>query len=260
MNLKGKTVIVTGGGKGIGKAIAMAFAAKQANIVIGDIDDSSAEVVCNELRDHGANVEFVKIDVKKKVDCEKLVEKAVESFGGLNIGVNNAGLSSMYWATDLPENEWDHIMDTNAKGVFLCAQAEVKQLIKQGGGGKIINMASIAGKRAAFFLAHYVASKFAVIGFSKSLAIEVAKHNITVNCVCPGLVQTDVQKREIKWEAELRGITEKQIIDEYFQMTPLGRLEVPEDVAKAVLFLASEDAEFITGEAIDVTGGLGLTC
>jgi NAD(P)-dependent dehydrogenase (short-subunit alcohol dehydrogenase family) len=255
-----KTVVVTGGGKGIGKAISTAFVKEGANIMIGDFENKTGNDTRIELQSFGTKVEFVEMDVRKKSDCEKLIETAVNIFGGIDIAVNNAGLSSMYWAVDLPEDEWDNIMNTNAKGVFLCSQAEVKQFIEQKKGGKIVNLASIAGKRAAYFLSHYVASKFAVIGFSKSLALEVAKYNINVNCVCPGLVQTDIQKREIKWEADLRGITEEKIKAEYLEMTPLGRLEEPDDVARLILFLCSDDASFITGEAVDVTGGLGLTC
>jgi NAD(P)-dependent dehydrogenase (short-subunit alcohol dehydrogenase family) len=122
--------------------------------------------------------------------------------------------------------------------------------------GKIINTASMAAKRGVPYLAHYTASKWAVVGFSASLALEVAKYNITVNCVCPGLVQTGMQTREIAWEAKLRGLTEEQVRQEYVAMTPLGRLEQPEDVAKLVSFLASEDSDFMTGQAINITGGI----
>jgi NAD(P)-dependent dehydrogenase (short-subunit alcohol dehydrogenase family) len=124
--------------------------------------------------------------------------------------------------------------------------------------GKIINTASMAAKRGVPILAHYTASKWAVVGFSRSLALEVAKYNITVNCVCPGLVDTGMQTREISWEARLRGLTEEQVRQEYIAMTPLGRLEKPEDVARLVSFLASEDSDFMTGQAINITGGIEM--
>jgi NAD(P)-dependent dehydrogenase (short-subunit alcohol dehydrogenase family) len=146
----------------------------------------------------------------------------------------------------------------NAKGVFLCCQAEVRQFIKQGGRGKIINIGSIASKRPAQLLSHYAASKFAVLGFSKSLAAELARHNINVNCVCPGLVKTSMQDREVGWEAKLRGISEEKVKEEYVEAIPLGRLEEPEDVAKLILFLASEDADYITGQAFNVAGGMEM--
>ena len=146
-------------------------------------------------------------------------------------------------------------MDVNAKGVFFCCQEEAQLLIRQGF-GKIINTSSVAGKRGAPFLAHYCASKYAVIGFSKALALELAPYGVTVNCVCPGFVRTDMQAREIGWEAKLRGITPDQVKDEYVKMTPLGRLEEPEDVAKVFVFLASPYSDFMTGQAINISGGI----
>ena len=260
MDFNGKTVIITGASSGIGKGIAGAFSQRGANIVIGDINDESSDSLCEELGRNGSKVVFVKTDVTNQEDCRNLVKVAVEKFGKIDVGVNNAGISSMYRVEELPADEWDRVMAVNARGIFLCSQAELIQFKKQNGGGKIVNTASIAGKRAAYFMSHYVASKFAVIGFTKNLALEAAPHNISVNCICPGLVQTDMQKREIKWESSMRGITEEELRKEYLDITPMKRLETTADVANLVLFLASEYADFITGEAIDVTGGLGLTC
>jgi len=259
MRFKDKVVIITGGDKGIGRAIALAFAEEGAKIVNGyyqDVDASNETV--EMIKKLGGNVEAVQMDVRIKEDCEKLVETAVKRFGRLDIAINNAGVSTMNWAVDLTGEEWDFNMDVNAKGVFLCCQTQVKQFIQQGEGGKIVNIASLASKRPAPLLAHYVASKFAVLGFSKSLAVEVAKYKINVNCVCPGLVKTAMQEREIGWEAKLRGMTEEDVKKEYVDATPLGRLEEPEDVAKVTLFLASDDAEFMTGQAINVTGGIEM--
>jgi NAD(P)-dependent dehydrogenase (short-subunit alcohol dehydrogenase family) len=163
---------------------------------------------------------------------------------------------------DLSEADWDFNMNVNARGVFLCSQAAARQLLAQEAPagsqlrGKIINVASMAGKRGnAPFLAHYVASKFAVVGLTQALAGELAPHGITVNAVCPGYVATSMQTREVEWEAKLRGADLEEVRRLYVADTPLGRLETPEDVAGVVVFLASPAADFITGEAINVNGG-----
>jgi len=258
MRFKDKSVIVTGGGRGIGRAIAIAFAKEGADITISSFTEGPAEETRDIIKKLGKEVELVKMDVRIKQDCERLVKAAVKRFGKLDIAVNNAGVSTMNWAVDLTEEEWDFNMDVNAKGVFLCCQAEVKQFIKQGKGGKIVNIASLAGKRPAQLLSHYAASKFAVLGFSKSLAAEVARYKINVNMVCPGLVKTSMQEREIAWEAKLKGLSEDEVREEYVKSIPLGRLEEPEDVAKVTLFLASEDTDYMTGQAVNVTGGMEM--
>jgi len=256
MSFTNKTVIITGGGKGIGRAVAICFAKKGARVLLGyNSDEKAARGVAGEIQSDGGEAGVCKVDVRVKGECESFVQRAVELFGRLDVAVNNAGVSTMNWVVDLTEEEWDYNMDVNAKGVFFCCQAEVKQFIKQKGGGRIVNIASIAAKRPAMLLSHYAASKYAVLGFSKSLAAEAARHKILVNCVCPGFVKTEMQDREVGWEARLRGLTEEQVRNEYIADTPLGRLEMPEDVAKVVCFLASEDAEFMTGQAINVAGG-----
>jgi NAD(P)-dependent dehydrogenase (short-subunit alcohol dehydrogenase family) len=259
MRFKGKSVVITGGDKGIGRATALAFAEEGAKIVIGYFRDKAAADMTRELVERfGSEIALCKFDVRVRSDCIKLIDLGVGRYGRLDIAVNNAGVSTMNWAVDLTEEEWDFNMDVNAKGVFLCCQAEVRQFIKQGGGGKIINIGSIASKRPAQLLAHYAASKFAVLGFTKSLASEVARHNINVNCVCPGLVKTSMQDREVGWEAKLRGISAEKVKEEYREAIPLGRLEEPEDVAKLILFLASDDANYITGQAFNVAGGMEM--
>ena len=149
-------------------------------------------------------------------------------------------------------------MAVNAKGVFLTNRAAVRHWLRAGAQGVIVNTASLAGKQGVPLLAHYAASKFAVVGFTQSLAREVAGHGIRVNCVCPGFVRTAMQERELVWEAGLRSMTPDTVRDEYVALTPLGRLEEPEDVADAVVFLASDAARFITGEALNVTGGVRM--
>jgi NAD(P)-dependent dehydrogenase (short-subunit alcohol dehydrogenase family) len=159
---------------------------------------------------------------------------------------------------DLTEAEWDANMDVNAKGVFLTNQAAVRRWIATGHKGVIVNTASLAGKLGAPLLAHYSASKFAVVGFTQALAREMGPHGIRVNCICPGFVKTSMQEREVGWEAKLRGMTAEAVLQEYVSLTPLGRLQVAEDVADIVLFLASDLSRFLTGEAINASGGVTM--
>jgi len=183
------------------------------------------------------------------------VSKILEDFSYIDILINNAGVSSMNWFWKLTEEEWDFNMNVNAKGVWLITKHVVPHMIKRRK-GKIVNIASMAAKMGAPLLAHYSASKFAVVGFTQSIAKELAPYRINANSVCPGFVKTSMQEREIAWEAKLQNIKEpKKVREEYIKQTPLGRLCYPEDVAKAVLFLSSENADFMTGQAINVTGG-----
>jgi meso-butanediol dehydrogenase/(S,S)-butanediol dehydrogenase/diacetyl reductase len=246
---------VTGAGTGIGRAIARALTAAGAKVAITDLDLSSAEAVAAEL---GRPAIALRLDVTDVAATEAVIGGVADRLGGLEIVCANAGVSTMNRVVDLTEEEWDRNMAVNAKGVFLTNQAAVRHWLATGTKGVIVNTASLAGKQGVPLLAHYVASKFAVIGFTQSLAREVAAHGIRVNCVCPGLVRTSMQEREVVWEAKLRGMSREAVIDEYVAMTPLGRLEEPEDVADAVVFLASDAARFITGEALNVTGGVRM--
>ena len=181
---------------------------------------------------------------------------ATRELGPLEVWVSNAGVSTMAPFVDISEDEYDFNMAINAKGVFLCGQIAARRFIAQGGGGSIVNTASMAGKRGSVpYLAHYVASKFAVVGLTQAMAAELAPHGIRVNCVCPGYVATSMQERELAWEAAIRETTVDAVRQLWVDDTPLGRIETPEDVASAVAFLASADARFITGEALAVNGG-----
>jgi meso-butanediol dehydrogenase/(S,S)-butanediol dehydrogenase/diacetyl reductase len=156
----------------------------------------------------------------------------------------------------LTERDWDFNMDINAKGVFSCSQVVAQRMVDADRGGKIINTASMAARTGkAPFLAHYVASKFAVVGLTQAMAVELAPHRITVNSICPGFVVTSMQEREAAWEGELRGMTADEVRQLYVDATPLGRLETAEDVASIALFLASPDSDFMTGVAVDINGG-----
>ncbi|PRC46109.1 3-ketoacyl-ACP reductase, partial [Mycobacterium sp. ITM-2017-0098] len=175
---------------------------------------------------------------------------------GLDAWVSNAGISFMHRFLDAPIERYQQTLDVNLKGVFVCGQAAAREMVRSGIPGAIVNTASMAGKQGRVpFLSDYVASKFGVVGLTQAMAYELGEHGITVNCVCPGFVETPMQSRELEWEAELRGTTPDGVRAMMIADTPLGRLEQADDVARAVAFLLSDDARFITGEALAVNGG-----
>jgi meso-butanediol dehydrogenase / (S,S)-butanediol dehydrogenase / diacetyl reductase len=252
-DLKGKTAIVTGGATGIGRAIAGSLAAHGVRIVLADLNLDAAKKAAAEL---GPDALAFGLDVSKRAEVERsfaLIEKTVENY---DILIANAGVSTMNRAIDITDEEWDFNFAVNIKGVFLTNQAAVRYFLKTERKGVIVNTASLAAKVGAPLLAHYSASKFAVLGWTQSLAREVAPQGIRVNAVCPGFVKTSMQDREVAWEAQLRGITPEQVIKEYVAQTPLGRLETPEDIAGLATFLCSDAARFMTGQGINVTGGV----
>lgn len=252
--MNGKNALVTGGGAGIGRAICIHLAKSGANVMVSDLNVEAAGETARMLDTSAGQVHgFACLDVTKKASAKEAVAKTVALLGSLDVLCNNAGVSTMNRLEDLTEKEWDFNFDVNIKGVFFTTQAALAALKRTR--GKIINTASMASLKAAPLLSHYSAAKFAVLGFTKACALELAEYGIRVNCVCPGYVQTSMQQREVVWEATLRGMRPEEVIDEYIRLTPLGRLCSPEDVAKVVGFLASEAADYLTGEAITVSGG-----
>jgi meso-butanediol dehydrogenase/(S,S)-butanediol dehydrogenase/diacetyl reductase len=253
-NLRG---FITGAGTGIGRAIALEMVRDGVDLYITDLDGEAAEHVAAEARAlrPEARIWAGQLDVRNAAGVAARIEDAANRLGALELAVNNAGVSSMVKVVDLTEEDWDFNMNVNAKGIFLCCQAEVRLFLRQGKGGAIVNTASMAGKKAAPLLAHYSASKFAVVGFTQALALETAADGIRVNCVCPGYVRTGMQEREVLWESTLRGISPEEVRADYLRAIPLGRLEEPEDVARVVVFLLSDRAAYMTGQAVNVTGG-----
>ena len=250
-----RTAVVTGAGSGIGRAIAHALAQRDWRVVVTDLDGDAAAGVATALPHQDAGHESAALDVTS-ADAASAVAADVASRLGLHGWVSNAGISFMHRFLDAPVERYDQTMAVNLKGVFVCGQAAAREMVRTGVAGAIVNTASMAGKQGRVpFLSDYVASKFGVVGLTQAMAYELGEHGITVNCVCPGFVETPMQSRELEWEAELRGTTPDGVRDMMIADTPLGRLEQPEDVARAVAFLVSDDARFITGEALAVNGG-----
>lgn len=250
------TVVVTGGGSGIGRAIAMILAEREWRVIVTDIDGDAAREVASSLppgagREHESAV----LKVSSPADAASVADDVANRFG-LDAWVSNAGISFMHAFLDAPIERYDQTMDVNLKGVFVCGQAAARAMVRSRTVGAIVNTASMAGKQGRVpFLADYVASKFGVVGLTQAMAYELGQHGITVNCVCPGYVETPMQSRELAWEAKLRGTTTDDVRRMMIDDTPLRRLEQPEDVARSVAFLLSADARFITGEALAVNGG-----
>lgn len=254
--LEGRNALVTGGGSGIGRAIARTLAERGARVWIGDLDAGAADETAKAIRGRGAE-----LDVTQRESLAKLRERIFAEDGRLDILVANAGVSTMNHFLELSDEEWDHNFAVNARGTFLTLQTFARAMVEQDSianselRGKIVATASMAARQAAPLLAHYSASKFAVVGLVQSVAKELAPRRVSVNAVNPGFVATAMQEREVAWEAKLRGVSPERVIDDYVGATPLGRLQRPEDVAHAVAFLAAGDSDFMTGEVLEVNGG-----
>lgn len=245
MRLKNKVAIITGASQGIGLGIARAFAREGARLALWDFNAATLEKALVEVQESGAEAAAFLVDVSSKLQVDDAARKVKEKWGAIDILVNNAGIYEVLPIEEISEAQWDRLLAVNLKGAFLCCQAVIFHLKSQGS-GRIINMASSAGKVGGSAAgAHYSVSKAGVICLSKQLARELGPYNITVNAVAPGRVDTPI----------IRIVSDEE--NEAFRLrTPLGRLGTPEDIANAVVFLASEEASFITGEILDVNGGL----
>jgi len=249
MELKGKTAIVTGSGRGIGAGIAMVLAREGANIVINDrMITGDAEGMVKKIKAMGGKAIACAADVSKKAEVEAMVAEAVKHFGAIDILVNNAGIESHpVLAHEVSEEQWDRVLNVNLKGVFLCSQAVIPQMMKQKK-GRIVNISSTAGIRMTFFgSVEYTVSKHGVAGLTQHLAWELADSNITVNTVCPGGVQTPLMEETTT--PEYREQTIKRLV-------PLGRFSTIEEIGEMVSFLGSDRAATITGQTIAVDGGI----
>ncbi len=245
MDLKNKVVIVTGSRRGIGKAIALTLAKAGANVVVSDINLDDCNKVVEEIKTIGGNALAVKADISNPEEVKDVVKSTVKRFGKVDILVNNAGIYMQKSLTDVTEQDFDKILDINLKGVFLCSKAVVPEMIKQGK-GKIINITSIAGQVGFANSSAYCASKGAIINITRELALELAQYKINVNAIGPGVIETAMTKDLLKDEA-----TKETLLANI----PLNRIGKPEDIANAALFLASNNADYITGITLFVDGG-----
>lgn len=247
MTFAGRVAVVTGAGAGIGRATALAFAAQGLTVVVSDVDVAGGEATVRQIEASGGTAVFVRCDVTQEADVQHLMEQTISAFGRLDYAFNNAGIEiEQGRLADGTLDEFDAIMGVNVKGVWLCMKYQLPLMLAQGGGA-IVNTASVAGLGAAPKMSIYSASKHAVIGLTKSAAIEYAKKHIRVNAVCPGVIDTDMFRRA--YEADPRKA------EFAAAMHPVGRVGKVEEVASAVLYLCSDGAAFTTGHALAVDGG-----
>jgi meso-butanediol dehydrogenase / (S,S)-butanediol dehydrogenase / diacetyl reductase len=253
---EGKVAVVTGASGGIGAAMAKRFAAEGAAIVVSAIDPR-VEAVADELGKGGARVAAKVMDVTNKADVAALYDLAEKEFGRVDISVQNAGVITIARIEAMTEAEWDKVMAVNTKGVFLCCQEAIARIRRHGQGGRLINTASGQARQGFVFTPHYAASKFGVVGITQSLAKEVAKEKITVNAICPGIIDTDMWAyNDAAWGKLLGDYKPGELMAEWVKNIPMGRAGSGEDVSGLVAFLASDDAAYITGQTINVDGGL----
>ena len=252
MRFLDKVSIVTGGASGIGAATARALAAEGARVVVADINASALEKMEEEMRKEGRQFLCLRANVAKEKEVEELINKTVSHFGGIDILVNNAGISPKHdgkkanlWEMSIAE--WDQVMAVNIRGAFLCCHFAVPKMIERGGGA-IVNVSSLAAKAGSGITGcHYVISKAGVVGLTKVLAREVAEYGIRVNAVAPGRIDTPMI-----WDVP------PEVNEKYKQTIPLNRLGTPEEVAEGIVFLLSESASYITGQVMDINGGMGM--
>lgn len=246
MRLENRVAFITGAGRNLGRAIALVFAEEGASIILNDFIEENALSVVAEIKKLGGQAVAVPGDVSDPREVEAMLERGVAHFGKLDILINNAGCTQHVSVTDMSDADWDRILRVNLTSVFYCCRAALKYMIPNNY-GKIVNVSSISGKQGGgvWGAAHYSAAKAGVMGFTKTLAREVAQYNITANCVVPGVISINISDQE-RLAAKAKAA----------QNVPLGRQGTPEDVAKAYLFLASDDSSYITGEMLDVNGGL----
>lgn len=248
MRLQDKVALVTGAGAGIGKAIGETFAKEGAKVVVNDLNSATAQAVADGINQGGGTAAFVQADVSKETDAGKIVQFTVETYGRLDVLVNNAGIELIKPTHELTEQDWDAVMNVNLKGCFLVSKHGVIQMLAQGG-GNIINMASAAGLIGFPLLASYCATKGGVVQLTKTMALEYRPANIRVNAICPALIETDLGDRFVE-SYKAAGIPAEELL-----MSMQGRMGTVQDVAGAALFLASDDSSFVNGVTLPVDGG-----
>jgi len=249
MTLQNKTALVTGARRGIGKSVALKLAEEGAKVAVTDISKEDCEKVVKEIKDSGGEAIAIKLDVTDEKEIKDSVQKTKKELGSLDVLVNNAGIGTAADITEMSKEEWEKTLTVNLEGVFLCTKEALKSMMDQEW-GRIVNISSIAAYLFWPQLTHYSASKAGIIGLTKNVAGRVGKKNITVNAVCPGAIETKMLDDLL----EELGMTRDQVI----KQSPVGRIGNPEDIANLVAFLASEEASFVTGQAITADGGYSI--
>ena len=255
MELEGQVAIVTGGGRGIGRATALEVARLGAAVVVAELDEGSAKRTAEEVSALGRASLALAVDVTRRADLDRMVRETLDRFGRIDVLVNNAGIYRAAATLDVTEDHWDAIMTINAKAVFFTTQTVLPVMIRQRR-GTVVSLASMAGKIGSRTNLPYNASKAAVVSMTKSLALAHAADGIRVNCVCPGFVETDMWTKVAAEQGALLGMTAAEFTKARLGTVPLGRMETPEDVANVIGFLASSKSAYMTGQAISVDGGL----
>lgn len=245
MRLQNKVALITGAGNGIGKQTALTFSREGAKVVVADINEDAGRKVVDEILQSGGSAAFELVNVAETKDVVRMVENSVKTYGKIDILVNNAGIVADARLVKMDLEQWQRVIDINLKGVFLCGQAVAKVMETNESGGVILNASSVVGLYGNFGQSNYVATKAGVIGMTKTWARELGKKGIRVNAVAPGFIATDM----------LQSIPEK-VINMMVEKTPLGRMGKPQDIANAYLFLATDEASFITGAVLSVDGGI----
>ncbi len=268
--LKGKVAIVTGSGQGIGKGIALRLANEGAHVVIAEYKAENAHAVANEISQMGPRALAYPVDIGDTDQINQMVKDVVAEFGKLDILVNNAGVLETLPLFDLTPEKWDWLQRVNQRGVFFCLRAAALQMVAQipeevkAAGkadrsyGKIVNLSSVAGRKGRPYAAHYSAAKWAVISITQSAAGYLAPYNINVNAICPGVVPTPMWEDIDKTQAQRFGLQQGEWIQNTVDKVPLKRAAKPDDIGAAVAFLCSEDADYITGQALNVDGGMEM--
>ena len=256
---EGKVVVITGGSRGIGKGIAERFAREGASICVA-ANEPLVHETAEGLRRSGAKAISVVVDVTSAEQVKAMYERVAQELGEVDISVQNAGVITVARLEDLTEAEWDKIMAVNTKGVFLCCQEAALRMKKAGKKGRLINTASGQARQGFIYTPHYAASKFGVVGITQSLAKELAKTGITVNAFCPGIIETDMWAyNDAAWGKLMGNYQPGELMAEWVAGIPMGRAGTGEDVAGLVSFLASDDAAYITGQTINVDGGMFMS-